>query len=234
MKHIYVGMFILFVGYCSTASASISLSGTRLIYNQTDTEASINVSNNGKNDVLIQSWLEADDKSSPPPFAMTPPLAKVAGDQRQVLRVFYQGEGLPQDRESVFWINVQEIPQTATGKNVIQLAVLQRIKLFFRPSGLDGDARSAPLKLTGQLRNGQLEIKNSTPYHINFITLKQADKSVAGKMIPPYQAIHIATPTLKSDGEISLIVINDYGATQTLKGYIKSGELQALSYMKRQ
>lgn len=37
---------------------------------------------------------------------------------------------LPVDRESVFWLNVKEIPKKSAEENVLQIAVRSRIKLF--------------------------------------------------------------------------------------------------------
>ncbi|MGU5551335.1 fimbrial biogenesis chaperone [Aeromonas hydrophila] len=64
MKKLYIGAILFILGGISYASASISLSATRLIYNQKDNEVSINATNDGEQDVLIQSWLEAFDNSA--------------------------------------------------------------------------------------------------------------------------------------------------------------------------
>ncbi|ECD2798445.1 hypothetical protein EXB32_13050 [Salmonella enterica subsp. enterica serovar Stanley] len=46
-----------------------------------------------------------------PPFMITPPLAKISAKGEQLLRVILMdAKHLPLDRESVFWLNVQEIP----------------------------------------------------------------------------------------------------------------------------
>ncbi|MFQ1999348.1 molecular chaperone [Aeromonas veronii] len=231
MKNLYIGALLFMLGGVSSASASISLSATRLIYNQNDSEVSINATNDGEQDVLIQSWLEAVDNSAPP-FAITPPLAKISGKERQVLRVFYQGDGLPQDRESVFWLNVQEIPKASTSKNAIQLAVLQRIKLFYRPAALSGDARSAPLNVHGYLGGGRLELSNTTPYHINLVSVQQGSNVVKGVMIAPHDVINLDARAFKNNGLVTLKVVNDYGAVHAIKGSFKSGKLGDLKFLK--
>ncbi|WP_162873694.1 fimbrial biogenesis chaperone, partial [Klebsiella pneumoniae] len=53
-----------------------------------------------------------------------------------VLRFIYSGNGLPQDKETLLWINVQEIPPAPKQENVLQVAVRTRIKLFYRPVAL--------------------------------------------------------------------------------------------------
>lgn len=46
---------------------------------------------------------------------------------------------LPKDRESVFYLNIFDIPtklENKQDKNVLQLAIKSRIKLFYRPKEL--------------------------------------------------------------------------------------------------
>ncbi len=46
---------------------------------------------------------------------------------------------LPQDRESLFWMNVKAIPSMDKSKlsdNTLQLAIISRIKLYYRPGKL--------------------------------------------------------------------------------------------------
>lgn len=52
-----------------------------------------------------------------------PPILKLAGNKDAILRFVYSGSGLPTDRETVYWINVQEIPPSAKQENVLQIAI---------------------------------------------------------------------------------------------------------------
>ncbi|PJI52023.1 molecular chaperone EcpD, partial [Methylobacterium radiotolerans] len=57
----------------------------------------------------------------------------------------HTGEPMPQDKESVFWLNVLEIPpKDKANQNLLQMAFRSRIKLFYRPAGLKGKAEDAP------------------------------------------------------------------------------------------
>lgn len=78
---------------------------------------SINVRlNNGDSTPsLIQAWLDTGDPSSPPdsvrvPFIITPPVFRMEPLSGQTMRIMYTGEKLPADRESLFWLNVLDIP----------------------------------------------------------------------------------------------------------------------------
>ncbi|WP_258559184.1 fimbria/pilus periplasmic chaperone [Ralstonia mannitolilytica] len=63
----------------SASHASISLSTTRLIFDGNNKETSVVVTNDGA-DALIQAWLDPleDNANGHLPFAITPPLAKLA------------------------------------------------------------------------------------------------------------------------------------------------------------
>lgn len=127
---VFLSAISLFV--TTEAFASISLSATRVIFDGSRKEANITVRNGGQN-VLVQSWIDSDlAENTSLPFAITPPLARVAANQQQLLRILYEGGGMPIDKESVVWLNVQEIPQaSASDANILQLAVRQRVKVFF-------------------------------------------------------------------------------------------------------
>ncbi|TGV09309.1 molecular chaperone [Alcaligenaceae bacterium 429] len=201
----------------SQAQAAISLSGTRLILPEKQQEASI-VVRNDNSPILVQSWLETntDHDQAELPFAITPALVKVAPNGQQVMRVLYAGgdQGLPTDRETVLWLNVQEIPQQGPGENQLQIAIRQRIKLFFRPDGLPGSAAEAPEQLQWAVVNNQLEIHNPSAYHVSMSTLQNA----AGQeledpgMIAPGQTRLLPLGRTASQATLQFSAISDYGS----------------------
>lgn len=215
--------------------AGISLSSTRIIFNSADKEAGVTVRNTGEK-VLIQSWLDSGDAAdSSPPFAVTPPLARIPANEQQLLRILYEGRGFPDDRESVVWLNVQEIPQAIEGENVLQLAVRQRIKVFFRPAGLAGEAQRAPEKLQWKLepRNGKtlLQVKNPSPYYVSMANVKL--KNGNGKeivatdstMVGPGEEKEFPVDQVMPSGGVvlSFSSINDYGAQVPFTAKLTSG-----------
>lgn len=208
--------FQLLVGICLVLSSTLSqaalqLSATRLVVGEGEREASLVARNRGESDILIQSWLSRPGSDSPPPFAISPALAKLAGGKQQLLRIFSQGNELPADRESLFRLNVQEIPQQAEG-NHLQLAVMQSIKLFYRPKGLPASANVAPKELQLSLNGQQLQLSNPTPYHINLTKLAQGEKTWPIEMLAPFSEASVAAAGLDESQPLTLQVINDYGA----------------------
>ncbi|KJJ99379.1 pilus assembly protein [Burkholderiaceae bacterium 26] len=229
-KRFAVGAALACALAASASHASISLGTTRVIFDGKNKESSVVVINEGA-DALIQAWLDPldDAGNTQLPFAITPPLAKVGAKQQQLLRVLYEGVGMPADRESAFWLNVQEIPQTASTDNVLQLAVRQRIKVFYRPTGLRADPLKAPASLQWQLNQdagkGMLRLSNPSLYHVTVVDAKlhagNADEPVAdAKMIAPGSTLtlpvklpvgHAAAPELRYE------VINDFGGRESYR-----------------
>lgn len=214
---------VLAVGlWMSAVEAGIVLNTTRVIYQGGDKEASFAVQNSGGGEILLQSWLEAparaDNVTANLPFVVAPALARMAGGSRQLLRIIYAGSGLPEDRESVLWLNVQEIPQTAS-ENTLQIAIRQRIKVFFRPQGLKGDPTAAPEMLRWRLLKGDvLEVENPGPYHVSMLKLvtRQGGKELASlesQMLSPGQNLRLTLMHKSGNGPVALsfISINDFG-----------------------
>lgn len=225
-----VGLLSLFA--VNQAMAGISLSSTRLIFDGKHKEAGITVRNSGA-DVLIQSWVDTDNDEASVPFAVTPPLVRVSDGEQQILRVIYEGTGMPKDRESVVWLNVQEIPQSAKTANTLQLAVRQRIKLFFRPAGLKNNAYQAPAELTWRLneRAGKtkLELKNPGLYHVSIADINVQSGNISehpfdSMMIAPGEQKEFAIKHLQaaSSPRLSFSSINDYGARDRYAAQLSS------------
>ena len=206
--------------YGACAQASISLSATRVIVQEKKQEASISVRNSGT-PVLVQAWLESNTANATDdlPFAVTPPLAKVAAPGQQLMRVLYAGgnSGLPRDRESVMWLNVQEIPQSIGGENQLQIAVRQRIKVFFRPTAIVGAVADAPGSLRWALVQDAgrptLKITNPSMYHVSFAYLGIAGgkELPTPEMIAPGETRMLSADDLERNSKIAFKLINDFG-----------------------
>jgi len=227
---------LLAMTLAAQAHAGIVLSSTRVIYPATDKEVSLQVHNTGTSEILAQSWLEAGSEttSASPLFAITPSLARMAGNARQLIRIIYSGEGLASDRESVLWLNVQEIPQTGR-ENELQIAIRQRIKLFYRPQGLTEDPLKAAQSLQWQLREGQLEVVNPGPYHVSMIKLVATHQGQVvlqedSRMLAPKSRMQLPLKASSRNAPVDLafISINDFGAQEPYRAKV-SGDRSTLA-----
>ncbi|WP_256233791.1 fimbrial biogenesis chaperone, partial [Pseudomonas sp. NBRC 111135] len=125
------------------SQAGVMLGGTRIVFDGNKRDASITVSNTTLQPYAVQTWIntEADDNSTSTPFVATPPLFRLDPRKEQLVRIQKVPGDLPQDRESVFYFNAQEIPVAGKAdENTLKIAMRTRIKLFYRPAGLKGNA----------------------------------------------------------------------------------------------
>lgn len=213
---------------CWSLQANVVINTTRVIYPANVREVSVSLSNPGEAPALVQAWLDEGDPNARPdqtrvPFVLLPPIFRLDPQQAQALRLTYtQSKPLPQDRESLFWLNVLDIPpKPATqDSNYLQLAIRSRLKLFYRPAGLSPEVAKAPAQLKGQLTGKTLWLENPTPYHLTLtqLTATQAQGplplSTTNLMLPPFSRQALTLSTLPGQGTLQLTFqsIDDYGA----------------------
>ncbi|WP_045960633.1 fimbrial biogenesis chaperone [Xenorhabdus poinarii] len=204
-------IFLLFFIFPSWAGVTIG--GTRVIYQGNKKETSISVKNSDENrPYLIQSFISTDSKGEKAPFIVTPPLFRLDAGKENILRIVRIGGHLPEDRESVFYLNVKSIPSVQENEqNTLLIAVKTRIKLFYRPEGIEGDSEEAYKTLTFRRIGHQLEVRNPSHYYVTIGQLKVAGQVLTGTdMIPPQGVAYFVLPSASS-GLISWNSINSHG-----------------------
>lgn len=226
---------------CSQAMAGVVITGTRLVYPASQKEITVKLNNNGTRPALVQSWVDSGDVQSSPtsskaPFVLSPPVSRIDPSKGQSLRLMFTGATLPANKESVFWLNVLEIPPKAEGPvdlNVLQMAFRSRIKIFYRPDGLPGNPTEAPQQVQWKViaaeRGFALQAFNPTAFHVSQVELtlavgNQRYESENG-MVGPGETKVFAVPTLKSmpgaAAQVEFNAINDYGALMPTKQPLK-------------
>ena len=226
----------------SAAHASVVIGGTRVVFPAQDGEVTVRLSNQGDRPALVEAWIDRGNPQSTPdkvdvPFLITPPLFRMEAHKDQSLRIIATQAHLPADRESLFWLNVLEVPPKPTGaeaagKNLLQFAIRSRLKLFYRPDHLSGDPLTAATKVTWKAvadgRGYALELHNPTPYYITFT---QSSLDVDGKhytadtgMVDPLGTLRLSVKGLvkapPAGTPVAYGTINDYGAVTLSKGTV--------------
>lgn len=217
------GLSLLLVSQCTQANLIIST--TRIIYSDTAHDVTVNVTNDGRQPSLMQSWIDSGNPNSVPdeedvPFSLLPPVSRVDAGMSQALKVAWSGDPLPTDRESVFYLNIMDIPPDPVGldSSYVQFAIRTRIKLFFRPKGLEGHANSAPQHLVWQQVGPAIRLCNPTPFHISVNQIMDAkgmkllSRDIG--MVSPFSTHDFKTEPAThavNQGELQVETINDYG-----------------------
>ncbi|CNK24034.1 putative fimbrial chaperone protein [Yersinia enterocolitica] len=204
-------------GVIHSAQAGVLVGGTRVIYDGAKKEATLSVTNQDKSTpYLIQSWVDNIEatNNNKAPFIITPPLFRLDAGQESNLRILLAGGSLPQDRESAYWLNVKTIPSSKkTDGNQLFISIKNRIKLFYRPAGLVGQAADAYKALSFSRQGQQLNISNPTPYYVSFHTLKVGSSEIKGPlMIAPKGTLTADLPA-NASGTVSWQAITDFGGT---------------------
>ncbi|PLR29762.1 fimbrial assembly protein [Chimaeribacter coloradensis] len=219
MKPLLSALGIMPLIICLPLQAGVIIGGTRVIFAGNNKETSLNVSNpEQERPYLIQSWVEGDNGEKAP-FLVTPPLFRLDPGQENVLRIVLTRGGQPQDRETLYWLNIKSVPQLEKSNNdanVLHLTVKTRLKLFYRPAALAKGADEAWRQLTFSVRGTTLTAHNPTPYYLN---LKQI--SAGGKPVKATLAALTLAPFARHDyplpagpvSPISWSVITDYGSS---------------------
>ena len=212
---------LLTLGLCWTASAGVVLGGTRVIVRENQRETSISVQNPSNAPFVVQSWIDEGEGKNKTPFVITPPLQRLDPGKENILRIVRVPSALPADRESLFWLNVKEIPEKAKEENVLQIAVRTRIKLFYRPASLPGNPADARQQLQWGVSAADkggvvIKVANPTPYHITLASMKVngGQQEINPQMVAPFGEMALPLTAVKSPQEVQLnfTTINDYGA----------------------
>lgn len=225
MNSLKVLIVFLILAAVKPLQAGVVIGGTRLVYDASKKESSISVNNpEKKRPYLIQSWVEnySENNDAKTPFVITPPLFRLDPGQENVIRLIEIGKNLPKDRESVYWLNIKSIPSSQKStENTLLISVKTRIKLFYRPDGLVGTPEEAYDKVTFSKSNGNLNIKNGSPYHISINKLEaNGHKIDEVDMLMPNSEKSFKLP-VGNETSIKWSAINDYGGlTQTKEAKI--------------
>jgi len=170
---------------CSVSvHAGLVIQGSRIIYEEARGEAAISVEFVGATPILLQAWMDAGEDAVSPgaqevPFILMPAVTRLEPGNGQTIRILRTRDGLPQDRESVFYFNTLEVPPSPTesiaaGETYMQFSIRGRFKFFYRPRGLPSASGKAIETLRFALaepdEDGRFQVRvyNPSPYHVTF------------------------------------------------------------------
>lgn len=213
-----------------SAQAGLVILGTRFIYPAEQKSIQVHLRNEGAFPSLAQSWIDdgqADSNNNQPdnlrhiPFVITPPVSRINPQTEQTLRIRYTGQELPQDRESIFYLNIKDVPPKPKAddniNNYLQFTFTSRLKLFFRPTKLPYPVEEAYAKVSWHAEGKRIRAKNNTPYYITYasVSIKQQDKqhfSEQTAMIAPFSEHSFTLPVnVSGSNQVYWRIINDYG-----------------------
>ncbi|MCX2891041.1 MULTISPECIES: molecular chaperone [Pseudomonas] len=216
------------LGCLNSAHAALTLSNSRIVHESDKNSSSVTVGNPSKKTYAAQAWVntEADDTTTAAPLIASPALFRIAPGDEQSVQINRLPNDLPQDRESLFFFNLQEIPQVDTDseRNGLNIALRTRIKLFYRPSQLKGNPQVhlRDLKWSVQRIEGKqhLVVDNPSPFHFTFGVLEvsgngKTEQLKGREMLRPFdrQTFALASTTAVANLSVTFTTFNDYGGS---------------------
>ncbi|WP_052285319.1 fimbria/pilus periplasmic chaperone [Kluyvera genomosp. 1] len=235
-RHVrYVIGFIIGLMLIPSAYASVTMLGSRVIYPSTASSVDVQLKNNDDFPYVIQTWFDDGDVDAGPnqasaiPFVATPPVFRIQAKNGQVVRIAATGnKKLPQDRESVYWFNILQIPPSnlegTEKKNKMLVMLRTRVKLFYRPAAISAPVeqlKKLQVKLVWNSRQGLgVEIANPQPWFASVtdiaLTLGGQKRALHADMVSPFSQRTFWFSAIKnrpnSGGTVSLTVVNDQGS----------------------
>lgn len=212
------------------AQAGVTAERTRVIFDEGKREASLALVNQNSYPVIVQTWVDDGDLDAAPqtaqaPIMPLPPVFRLNPGQQRSLRLLYTGEALPADRESLYWLNLYEIPPQsgeplAEGQSRLTVTLRTQMKIIYRPRKLLKDAEEAPRKLVFRRTGNAVQVDNPTAY---FITLAGAEvrqgntgSPLPAELLPPFsqRTLSPTRPLPSSGDEVRYLWIDDGGNSQ--------------------
>ena len=171
--------------------AGIMPASSRVIYLEKNKEQSLLLANSNDYPIITQTWVDGGTGNldqAKAPFVVLPPIFKMNPKGLQAIRLVHNGDAMPQDRESVYWLNLYEIPGKIPEKNQpmtdhqarLDVSMNTQLKVFYRPAALKKmsvEQITAQLKFTVQQHQAQWLIicQNPTPYQVSFTKIQLRD-----------------------------------------------------------
>ncbi|MDC7862479.1 fimbria/pilus periplasmic chaperone [Pantoea ananatis] len=205
----------------------VKLGASRVIYSPDSSGASLSVTNQQDYPILVEGKVFAEDKKTPAPFIITPPVFRLDAQQQSRLRIIRADGQTSGNRETLNWLCVTGIPPKNTDawaqgekgglpkptKATLNMKVSANtcIKLLERPSGVRGTMMDAAAELKWQLKGDKLTVTNPSAFYMNFFSL-----SVGGVNIPDVEYVaplssRSFTLPKSAVGQVKWTVITDQG-----------------------
>jgi len=229
-------LWIVAMMCCPTQGhAGVTPDYSRVIVPAETGEQSLQLFNVNSYPVLVQAWvddgnIEALPQESQAPIVTLPPIFRMSEGGQQSLRLVQGENDLPRDRESLFWLNLYEIPETPTHSPPDEQAVVvtmhTQYKVFVRPSTLPFPAQELPgrLQLSAKSADGRvtLTIDNTTPYFatISGVEMRHKETAETGNvdMIDPFSSGHVSFETIGAapgdSVDVTFALLDDDGNPQ--------------------
>lgn len=196
------------------ANAGVTAERTRVIVHEGQRETSLALVNQNAYPVVVQTWIDNGDLAVTPdtasaPIMPLPPMFRLEPQQQRSVRLVTTGQVLAQDRESLYWLNVYEIPPRPNevleeGATRLTITLRTQLKVIYRPKGLSNKAELAPSHLVVRVQGRRVQLRNPTPFYISLshAQIGEGERSIIldAPMLAPFSTQHQTAPATAPSG----------------------------------
>lgn len=224
-KHFLIFILNLLMGV-TPSTAGLVANGTRIIFGSEINSKTVMLANANEYPVIVQVWVDKAEgvPTVSTPFSIFPAIFKLTEGERKGITILYDGAPLPDNKESLFWLNLYEVPPTVDGRKSpkVTLAMNTQMKLIFRPEKIKKNLKSHLTEVKFSDSKDRVILFNDSPFYVNIATVSDDTKfsdvkfeHKQDKTLAPFGKIEIIkspSSTGKSVKSLSVEYYNDLGA----------------------
>ncbi len=219
--------------------AGMLVDKTRVIFPEGEVTQSMNIMNVNNYPSFVQLWVDSGEinnfkQSDNAPFLLIPPIFNLRANEIKSVKVIYNGNPLPSDRESLYWINIYEVPavkETLSQEQFLLMSMKTQMKVIYRPASLKANVDKAAQSVSCSVQHADvlsLACRNNSGYFLSYKDIHViADHRVykattdLDLMLKPFSENHftlveIPVSAAGKNNQIDFFLINDKGEVNTL------------------
>ncbi|MCX2904392.1 molecular chaperone [[Curtobacterium] plantarum] len=207
LKIISVFFFLI----SGVTQAAVVMNASRIVMAGT-LEKTIMFDNTSDNPFIVQ--VESDNKDKPD-FVAVPPVFKIKEKGGQTVKVKLLSSELPQNRESLFYLDFTQIPGVRKNENDddrLNIIIRSRLKVIYRPAAVNAFSSKDENKVSYRLQGGALVISNKSPNILSIRDISNGKRILAEKLtLLPGDDYSAVLNGDRLSGPLNAVMINDYG-----------------------
>lgn len=187
------------------------MNASRIVMEGT-TEKTVTFDNTSENPFIVQV---GSDNREKPDFIAMPPVFKIKEKGGQTVKIKLLSDTLPQDKESLFYLDFIQIPgvsKTENNDNRINIVIKSRLKVIYRPASVNAFSAKDEKNISYRLHDGALVISNNTPNILSVRDIYSGKRILAERItLLPGGKFSTEFKEKQLSGPLSAVMINDYG-----------------------
>lgn len=202
---------------CSATDGGVQLDRTRLVVDEGKTSVGFGLRNHYERSILASAHVTNFDGTPTTAFAVSPGIFQVKPKGTTKGQVILT-EALPQDRETVFWLNVRTVLSKDKQQvieedesSTLTIAMAQRIKVFYRPKAVSEKCEDAAKSLTFKTMGNELIVENPSTVSVSVteIVTGEHNQRIADTVMPKSKKTWRLEIPLNKDSTFTYI--DEYG-----------------------